>query len=61
MLNSALELLNPGGFILFSNNCRDFILNKEKLSPCTVREEKTLIPLDFKESIPHHCYIMKHS
>ncbi len=59
MLNSALELLNPDGFILFSNNCRDFILNKEKLSPCTVREEKTLIPLDFKESVPHHCYIIE--
>jgi len=31
LLNRALEILEPGGFILFSNNCKTFRLEKNKI------------------------------
>lgn len=58
LLNAALDLLNPNGFILFSNNCRDFYMDKTLLQPCRIREEKSLIAHDFAISNPHKCFII---
>lgn len=58
LLNEALELLNKGGFILFSNNCQGFRLQKEKLHPCRVRPFN-LTPEDFKGTQPHHCFLIE--
>lgn len=58
LINGALELLNPNGFIVFSNNCHDFVLEKRKLRPCEVLEETTLIPPDFEGAAPHQCFII---
>lgn len=58
LINEALSLLNPGGFILFSNNYRGFILKEEKISRAKIQERQDLIPPDFKEIIPHRCFII---
>lgn len=58
LINGALNLLQPGAFIIFSNNCTDFILDKKKLQPCTIREETKFIPPDFEGASPHKCFII---
>lgn len=59
LINRALELLSPKGFILFSNNFSDFALREDKLAPCKVEEKMDTIPPDFEGSVPHLCYIIK--
>jgi len=59
LLNAALALLAPGGFILFSNNCKEFSLNRKALAPCKVEEKKDTYPPDFAGSFPHKCYIIR--
>lgn len=59
LINEALALLNPGGFVLFSTNFRDFTLNEDKLDPCDVREIQDKIPPDFDGGFPHVCYEIK--
>jgi 23S rRNA (cytosine1962-C5)-methyltransferase len=57
LINAALELLTPKGFIVFSNNKLDFRLNKEKLTPCTVRNiQRQTIPPDFTRPNTHYCF-----
>ncbi len=58
LINAALEILNPNGFILFSNNKQDFVLYKSKLTPCEVLEKTDTIPVDYESSKPHNCYII---
>jgi 23S rRNA (cytosine1962-C5)-methyltransferase len=57
LINEALELLNKGGFILFSNNCQGFRLNPQKISRCRIKEH-ILIPKDFEGTHPHHCFLI---
>ncbi|MFA6528264.1 MAG: oxidoreductase, partial [Candidatus Gracilibacteria bacterium] len=59
LINNALKLLNPGGFIVFSNNCRDFRMDARKINPCSIKKEAGLIPPDFNGLPPHHCFIIK--
>ena len=58
LINSALDLLSPTGFILFSNNFREFRILRKELQPCLVKENLDLIPPDCFGSSPHHCYII---
>jgi 23S rRNA G2069 N7-methylase RlmK/C1962 C5-methylase RlmI len=68
LINAALALLTPDGFILFSNNYRDFKINLPQIKdPFTGRlpkvAQKDRIPKDFpyrsaKNKI-HHCFIIK--
>jgi 23S rRNA G2069 N7-methylase RlmK/C1962 C5-methylase RlmI len=58
LINSALELLSPTGFILFSNNYRDFRMLQKELQPCIIKEKKDLIPPDCFGSPPHRCFII---
>ena len=62
LINAALELLNPKGFILFSNNKKDFLLQKEKLARCTIQNiQKQTIPPDYTNPQTHHCFMIKSS
>ena len=58
LINSALDLLSPTGFILFSNNFREFRILRKELRPCLVKEKFDLIPPDCFGSRPHHCFII---
>lgn len=58
LINSALELLNPDGFILFSNNCKTFRLDSKKLQPCKVKDAK-MIPPDFEGVFSHNGFIIE--
>jgi 23S rRNA (cytosine1962-C5)-methyltransferase len=58
LINRALELLSPGGFILFSNNYREFRMIQKELQPCLVKEKLDLVPPDFLHNSPHRCYII---
>ncbi|MFA6521416.1 MAG: class I SAM-dependent methyltransferase [Candidatus Gracilibacteria bacterium] len=58
LINGALQILSPTGFIVFSNNCKDFWLQKNKLMPCKVQERTDLIPPDFENQTPHRCFII---
>lgn len=60
LINEALELLTPAGLILFSNNCLDFVLKKDELSPCKVEQKEDTIPPDFEGSMPHRCFVIRH-
>jgi 23S rRNA (cytosine1962-C5)-methyltransferase len=59
LINSALELLSSSGFILFSNNYREFRLSDRDLLPCTVSEKLDTLPPDFSGTQPHRCFIIK--
>jgi 23S rRNA (cytosine1962-C5)-methyltransferase len=58
LINNALELLTPSGFILFSNNYREFRMSQRDLHPCIVKEKLDLIPPDCFGLSPHRCYII---
>jgi 23S rRNA (cytosine1962-C5)-methyltransferase len=58
LINNALEMLSPSGFILFSTNYQDFHLNRKELNPCAVKEKIDTIPPDFAGSRPHRCYVI---
>jgi len=59
LVNAALEVLAPGGFILFSSNRKEFKLRQSALTKCRVTEKKDTYPFDFYGSFPHRCYIIK--
>lgn len=59
LINDAFEILNPNGFILFSNNYKEFEMSEEVLGKYKVLEKTDSIPPDFEESWPHLCYVIK--
>ena len=60
LINEALNLLNPDGFILFSNNKKDFILYKSKLRSKLIQNIKNkTIPPDFRNPNTHNCFLIK--
>lgn len=59
LINEALEILSPNGFILFSSNFLNFSLNKTQLNQCKVEEKQGTIAADFSEAIPHQSYLIK--
>jgi 23S rRNA G2069 N7-methylase RlmK/C1962 C5-methylase RlmI len=59
LINGALELISPSGFILFSNNYREFRIQQRDLQPCIVHEKPDTIPPDFFGSQPHRCFIIQ--
>ncbi|MFA4814819.1 MAG: class I SAM-dependent methyltransferase [Candidatus Gracilibacteria bacterium] len=60
LINGALELLNEDGFILFSNNCTGFHMDRGRLAPCTVQEVKDLKAPDFAGTFSHWCFLIRH-
>jgi len=60
LINDALEVLTPTGFILFSNNKQGFRLQNEKLSPCTIQNiQRRTIPADFTNYNAHYCFVIR--
>ena len=59
LIEDAFEILNPNGFILFSNNYKEFEMSEEVLGKYKVLEKTDSIPPDFEESWPHLCYVIK--
>ena len=59
LINGALEVLSDSGFILFSNNYREFRIAQKDLQPCFVSEKQDTIPPDFSGTRPHRCFIIK--
>jgi 23S rRNA (cytosine1962-C5)-methyltransferase len=59
LINGALEVLSPSGFILFSNNYREFRMSQKDLSPCAISENLNTIPPDFSGTQPHRCFVIK--
>jgi 23S rRNA (cytosine1962-C5)-methyltransferase len=59
LINGALEVLSPSGFILFSNNYREFRMSQKDLSPCSISENLNTIPPDFSGTQPHRCFVIK--
>lgn len=57
LINAALPLLAPGGFIFFSNNFTDFSINTKKLAPCRIKEEKDTLPPDFAGTHAHRSFL----
>ncbi|MGL5831234.1 MAG: class I SAM-dependent rRNA methyltransferase [Candidatus Altimarinota bacterium] len=68
LLKAAAELLVPGGYIFFSNNCLDFKMSPDLWTTYEISNltDKT-IPLDFKDSKSsrdphsqiHHSFLLK--
>ncbi|PLY00526.1 MAG: bifunctional 23S rRNA (guanine(2069)-N(7))-methyltransferase RlmK/23S rRNA (guanine(2445)-N(2))-methyltransferase RlmL [Desulfuromonas sp.] len=61
LLRRAVELLAPGGTLIFSNNLRNFKLDREALADLAVEEitAKT-IPFDFARNPRiHNCWLIK--
>lgn len=61
LLQQAANLLNPEGFILFSNNSQNFSLAKQKLQGLEITEKNDTIPPDFAGTKPHHCFILSNT
>lgn len=60
LINAALEVLNPKGFILFSNNKQDFRIQQEKLTPCTIQNiQRQTIPGDYNNKNAHYCFVIR--
>jgi 23S rRNA (cytosine1962-C5)-methyltransferase len=59
LINGALELLSPSGFILFSTNFKEFKMQQKDLSSSGVEEKTDTIPSDFAGSQPHRCFVIK--
>jgi 23S rRNA (cytosine1962-C5)-methyltransferase len=59
LLGATLELLAPGGELVFSNNRRGFKLDPGVLELASVTEitEQT-IPVDFRRHTPHRCWLL---
>ena len=63
LIGSAAKCLNPNGIIIFSNNLRQFKLDKQAISKLgfnTTNISQETLPEDFKRNPKiHHCWIMQ--
>lgn len=59
LINGALEVLSPSGFILFSSNYKEFHMTRKDLSPCVIMEKLNTIPSDFSGTQPHRCFLIQ--
>jgi 23S rRNA G2069 N7-methylase RlmK/C1962 C5-methylase RlmI len=59
LINDALEVLSPSGFILFSCNYRGFRMALKDLPPCVIKEKLDTIPPDYSGTQPHRCFFIK--
>ena len=58
LIHEALALLSPKGFILFSNNCQNFVIKKSVLNSARITEKEDTIPTDFVDTQPHRCFVI---
>ncbi len=60
LINGALKLLAPRGFIMFSNNCREFMLNNYRIESTAIRP-LDLIPPDYAGYPIHKSFIIENN
>ena len=58
LINGAMEVLSPSGFVFFSTNYQGFRMSRSDLVSCEVREKLDTIPPDFQGTRPHRCFII---
>jgi 23S rRNA (cytosine1962-C5)-methyltransferase len=58
LINAALPLLKPKGFILFSTNRKEFKLKASSLKSRDIQEKRDTYPPDFAGAYPHKCYLI---
>lgn len=58
LIEDALKVLAPDGFILFSNNFQEFEIDEVSLASCKITPKNDTIAPDFQELSPHHCFII---
>jgi 23S rRNA (cytosine1962-C5)-methyltransferase len=57
LINLALEALQPGGVLYFSNNFRKFQLSDETIRASAIKDiSAASIPPDFRNKQIHHCF-----
>lgn len=60
LIRGCLKMLNPDGWLVFSNNFQKFHLNTKALPPCTAQDISSFtIPRDFKKTA-HRCWLITH-
>jgi 23S rRNA (cytosine1962-C5)-methyltransferase len=59
LINAALEVLAPPGFILFSSNYQEFRITPREFMPCVVTQKFDTIPPDYYGTQPHKCFIIR--
>lgn len=60
LINTALDLLTPDGFILFSTNCTTFKMDRHRLSSdCTIQPLTGLTAPDFKGQFSHLAFVVR--
>ncbi len=60
LLNGCLQLLDPGGILIFSTNDRRFQLKADRLLPCELKEiTQETIPPDYRNRKIHRCWEMR--
>lgn len=60
LIQKSLQLLNPGGTIIFSTNLRKFVFDESHFPSSTIQEvsHKTL-PIDFHDPRIHRCWLIR--
>lgn len=58
LIEDAMKVLAPNGFIVFSNNFQEFKMDEVSLASCKITEKNDTIAPDFQELSPHHCFII---
>jgi 23S rRNA (cytosine1962-C5)-methyltransferase len=60
LINQCLELLTPGGELIFSNNYRRFRLEQDQLDTTNIKEiTAQTLPEDFRKSKSHRCWSIR--
>lgn len=57
LINDCMATLKPGGLLYFSTNFRRFLLDKENIRACSVKDiTKATTPFDFEGKLFRWCY-----
>ncbi len=62
LIRSVMNLLNPGGLLIFSNNLHSFRMDESVIIDFRVRDiTRQTIPFDFERNPRiHHCFLIEH-
>jgi 23S rRNA (cytosine1962-C5)-methyltransferase len=58
LIDGAIEVLSPCGFILFSNSYSEFQVTQKDLRKCVIKEKLDTIPPDCFGTKSHRCFII---
>ncbi|MCV2503279.1 MAG: SAM-dependent methyltransferase, partial [Neisseriaceae bacterium] len=61
LINQTMQLLNPDGLLIFSNNFRNFQLSDQLTGQHKVENKTNMsIPIDFRNKKIHQCWWISH-